>query len=199
MEPGSTAKVMASAYSFVQRFHRRSCHVEKTVKQVLLLSLLFWLFAGCRKQNASDDKIEIYLLQTYTRSLDTALAPAVIRYNNVTLSAVPLVADRDITGYSAVNTTFHLRKNPAPAVRDFGPDKAFAVTVNKEIIYVGEFRPAWLSSVVFGIATITPTFISDKKMKIDFIQIDNRPDAKDLDRRNDKRILDALVKTGRLR
>lgn len=185
---------------YVQRFCWRCCQTKKiTVKQVILLLLLFLFFAGCKKQNDTTDKVEIYLLQTHTRLVDTSAAPAIIRYENISLSAVPLVADSDISGYSAVNTTFYLRKNPAPTVRDFGPDKAFAVTVNKAIIYVGEFRPAWLSSVVFGIATITPTFISERQMKIDFIQLDNRPELKDLDRRNDKRLLDALLKSGRLR
>jgi len=183
----------------VQRFKRCSCQEEKIgLKKLFLCCLFLGLFAGCKKENTGNDKVEIYLLQSYTRTVDASAAPAFTRYNNVSLSAAPLVADSDITRYNPVTTTFHLRKDIAPAIRDFGPDKAFAVTVNNQIIYVGEFRPAWLSSVVFGIASINPTFASERKIKVDFIRIDNRPDANDLDRRNDKRLLDALLKSGRL-
>lgn len=169
------------------------------MKQVFLFSLLFWFFAACKKENNLSEAVEIYQLQSFARTVDASAAPAITRYTNLTLSAVPLLADKDIAGYNPTSTTFYLRKNIEPVIRDFGPDKAFAVTVNKEIIYVGEFRPAYLSSVVFGIATINPAFAQDRQLKIDYIRIDNRPDAAALDKRNDKRLLDALIKSGRLR
>jgi hypothetical protein len=169
------------------------------VKQAILFSLLLFVFAACKKDNNRSDSVEIYQLQTYTRTVDVSTSPAIIRYSNVSLSATPLVADKDIAGYNPLHTTFYLRKDIAPFIRDFGPDKAFAVTVNKEIIYVGEFRPAYLSSVVYGIASINPSFAQDRQLKIDYIRIDNRPDAAALDKRNDKRLLDALLKSGRLR
>jgi hypothetical protein len=184
----------------VQRLHRGCCHAEKIgVKQVFIFSLLLWFFAACKKENNRSEAVAIFLLKSYTRSVDASAAPAIIRYTNVSLSAAPLLADKDIAGYDPASTTFYLRKDIEPAIRDFGPDKAFAVTVNKEIIYVGEFRPAYLSSVVFGIATINPAFAQDRQLKIDYIRIDNRPGAAALDKRNDKRLLNALLKSGRLR
>ncbi|MBB1285286.1 hypothetical protein HRH25_12960 [Flavisolibacter sp. BT320] len=169
------------------------------MKQAIPLSLLFFIFAACKKDNNRSDAVEIYQLQTYTRTVDVSASPAITRYSNISLSAIPLLADKDIAGYNPLHTTFYLRKDITPAIRDFGPDKAFAVTVNKEIIYVGEFRPAYLSSVVYGIASINPNFVQDRQLKIDYIRIDNRPDADAFDKRNDKRLLDALLKSGRLR
>ncbi|HEV7329952.1 MAG TPA: hypothetical protein VGN63_02835 [Flavisolibacter sp.] len=166
------------------------------MKQLLLFCLLLWFFTGCKKE--SNAKVEIYLLQSFTRSVDVSAGLAITRYSDVSLSATPLVANSDIVNYNPTKTTFYLRKDIGSALKDFGPDKAFAVTVNKQIIYMGEFRPAWLSSVVFGIATINPAFVNGKQMPVDFIRIDNYPDLKNLDRRNDERLLNALLKTGRL-
>ena len=168
------------------------------MKQLLSICLLLGLLAGCKKEGDNTEKVEIYLLQSFSRSVDASAGLAITRYNNTTLSPTPLVANSDIVNYSPAKTTFYLKKDIGPVVKDFGPDKAFAVTVNKRIIYVGEFRPAWLSSVVFGIATINPTFVNGRQIPVDYIRLDNRPDLKELDRRNDNRLLQAMLKSGRL-
>ena len=195
---------------FPGRRHREVCILDATfsryclsgekighMKRLLLFCLLTGLFVACKKER--DTKVEIYLLDSFTRSVDASTNPAIIRYSNTSLAALPLVADGDIVGYSPSKTTFYLQKNIAPIIKNFGPDKAFAVTVDGQPVYIGEFRPAYLSSIVFGIASITPELVDGKELPINYIRLDNAPSLQHLDKRNDNKLLDAFRRSGRLR
>lgn len=181
---------------FVQRFDHSLCQAKNnTMKRLFTVWLLAGLLAGCKKN--TEDKVEIYLLESFTRSVDVSSTPATIKITDARISGSPLVADADIAGYSPTKHTFYLKKNVNPALKDFGPDKAFAVTINRQPVYFGEFRPLYLSSIVFGIAFVEP-LMTTSEMKIDFIKLDNAPHVQKLDKRNDSRLLDVMIESGRL-
>lgn len=161
-----------------------------------MVGLLAGLFMGCKKEG--EEKVEIYLLESFTRTVNVSTTPATIKITDASFSGAPLVADADIGGYSPTKHTFYLKKDVNPVVKNFGPDKAFAVTVNRQPVYYGEFRPLYLSSIVFGIPFVEP-LMTKREIAIGYMWLDNVPQVPNLDKRNDSRLVSALLKSGRLR
>jgi hypothetical protein len=155
------------------------------------------LFVSCKKEHAS--RIDIYILKSFTSAVDQSTVPATVSITNAVLENKPLVENRDILFYAKGTTTFVLKKDIQATIRDYGPDKAFAVTVDGQPIYYGSFHPMYLNSMTFGIATIAPFQFEENKLKIDFVIIEGNSLLQQLDKRNDRRIINALKATGRLR
>jgi hypothetical protein len=154
------------------------------------------LFAGCKKEGGA--KVDIYVLQSFSRTVNTSVSPATISIANAVLASTPLVANEDIAHYQKATATFGLKKNIKALIKDFGPDKAFAVTVNGDPVYFGQFHPAYLSSIAFGVATIDPVLYNNKELTIYFATVQGSAVLQALDKRNDNRLLTALKETGRL-
>jgi hypothetical protein len=150
---------------------------------------------GCKKEH--NTRIEIYLLKSFVTTIDTTQRPAVNGIANAALDDTPLAADPDIRFYTRKKSTFALRKEIQKDIKNFGPDKAFAVTVDKQIVYYGRFHPIYMNSVVFGLATITPLPYKNDELRIDFINLTGTF-VSPFDKRNDSRIINALRSTGRL-
>lgn len=167
------------------------------MRSLLICCFSILLFCGCKKDHGS--RIDIYLLKSFTATLDTTTTPVTTVITNAVLEDAPLVADGDIKFYKKGNTTFTLRTDIQSRIRDFGPDKAFAVTVDNQPVYFGKFHPLYLSSILIGVATIAPGMTDNNDLKIDFITMDAQPDLQERDRRNDSRITTALSASGRLR
>lgn len=167
------------------------------MRPIFLSCLALLLLVSCKKQQGSG--VEIYLLKSFTATIDPATTPAVVSINNAVLDNTPLVADGDIAYYSRSTTTFTLRKNIQATIQDFGPDKAFAVTVDRQPVYYGRFHPLYLSSITFGVATIAPFLSDSKNLKIDFANFTGSSWLLQLDKRNDPQIINRLRATGQLR
>ena len=163
-----------------------------------LFSLIFILLLSCKKEH-NGPEVDIYMLQSFSLNINQATNPATISISNAVLAETPLVADHDIRSYTRSTTTFNLRKDIKSTIQNYGPDKAFAVTVDKQVVYYGKFHPAYLSSITFGLATIDPIFYSNNELKIHFAAIDGNSNLQQLDKRNDTLIINALSATGRLR
>jgi hypothetical protein len=155
------------------------------------------LFAGCKKEHGS--RIDIYMLKSFTSTVDQSSSPATASITNAVLEDTPLVADRDIRFYTKATTTFTLRKNIQATIQNYGPDKAFAVTVDNQPIYYGSIHPMYLNSIIFGMATIAPFLYNNDELKIDFATIEGNNFLQQLDKRNDSKIINALKATNRLR
>lgn len=157
------------------------------------------LLLSCKKERISRvaNRVDIYLLKSFTSTIDQSTIPVTFPVTNAVLEDIPLVADQDIILYTRSSTTFKLRKDIQTVIRNYGPDKAFAVTVDNQPIYYGKFRPGYLSSIAFGVATIAPGSFNNDELKIDFAPEENSSLQK-LDQRNDSRIIKALKATGRL-
>lgn len=160
----------------------------------LCLSVI--LLASCRKEQGS--RVDIYLLKSFNSSIDTTQRPVVNVITNAILDDTPLIANEDIRYYTRTNCTFTLRKDIQAVIQNYGPDKAFAVTVNDQPVYYGRFHPAYMSSFVYGLATITPLFSKNNELRIDFVNLGGTF-VDPLDKRNDASITNALKATRRLR
>lgn len=167
------------------------------MKQTFLSCLLLLLLAGCQKENGRT--VAIYLLKSFTTTLNQSTTPPTVSLTNPLLEDKPLVADGDIAFYTRTTTTFTLRRSVQARLQNFGPDKAFAVTVDGQPVYYGRFHPLYLSSITFGLATIAPPFSNSKELTIDFAALNGDPLLQQLDKRNDPKIILALKSTGRLR
>ena len=166
------------------------------MRKFLIYPLVFILFVGCKKQNAS--KVDIYMLQSFTVNVDQTASPVPI-FSNIVLADTPLVADEDIRFYTKSTTTFTLKKDLQSVIRNYSSDKAFAVTVNNQPVYFGIFHPMYLNSIPFGVAMIVPVLYRNNELKIQFATIVGNSNLSDLDKRNDKRITSSLLVSGRLR
>jgi len=175
--------------------------LKKPVMKYLGILLLLGIFgAGCSKNHdQSNDKVEIYLLESFSTVLNPA-PPYAVSIRDAHLEKTPLVANDDIDYYEQAQYLFKLKKNIKPLIKDFSKDRGFAVTVNDEIIYYGVFHPAFLSSLTFGVATIDPfALTTESSVTLQYLNYYNNVQLAQLDKRNDPRILNALSATGRLR
>jgi len=155
------------------------------------------LSPGCKKEQAP--RVDIYMLQSFTTTVDNSTIPATVSITNAVLAGAPLVRDEDIESYTRSTANFKLSRDIQSIIKDYSSDKAFAVTVDKQPIYFGIFHPLHLSSMVFGLATIAPTLNPKNELPIRFALIDGNATLLQLDKRNDSRIILSLKATGRLR
>lgn len=140
------------------------------------------------------------MLKLFSSKLDTTTNPYITNITNAVLADTPLVTNDDIEYYTQSTKTFRLKKNIKSVILNYGPDKAFAVTIDKQVIYYGKFHPAYLSSMVFGLATIDPIIhTSETELSINYFNITGNTLFPTLDKRNDSRIINVLKATGRLR
>lgn len=167
------------------------------MRQVLIYCLALILFAGCKKEHGS--RIDIYMLKSFTSTIDQSTTPATVSITNAILEDKPLVADQDIRFYTRATTTFTLRKDLQETIQNYGSDKAFAVTIDNQPVYYGSFHPMYLSSMIFGMATISPLQFKSYDLKIDYTILVGNSTLQQLDKRNSSKIINTLKATNRLR
>ena len=170
---------------------------KPAMRFILLICLISVFFAACEK--ASDSRVDIYMLKSFTVNTNQSTPPGITTISNAVLEAAPLVSDNDIAYYTQATTTFKLKKDIKSIIKDYGADKAFAVTVNGKAVYYGLFHPAYLSSLVIGLATIDPFLYNEKELTVQFVEIEDNVDLQKLDKRNDESIITAFSSSGRLR
>ncbi|MGN6617778.1 MAG: hypothetical protein ACTHJ5_11445 [Ilyomonas sp.] len=167
------------------------------MKRIFLSSLIFILFLSCKKEHSS--KVEIYMLNSFTRTINQSTNPATISITDAVLADTPLVADEDIRFYTKSTATFKLKKDIKAIIQNYGPDKGFAVTVNKHPVYFGLFHPLYMSSIAYGVVTVSPESFTKNELKIQFAGMDGSFDLQQLDKRNDELLINSLKVSGRLR
>lgn len=167
------------------------------MRNILFYVLILLSVASCTKNR--DPKVEIYLLASYNTFTNTSTNPTTIAISNPVLENSPLVTDKDISYYTQSTYTFTLKKDIQSVIASYGADKAFAVTVDKELVYVGKFQPGYLSYIPLGLATITPIALNTHELKIDYVMLVGSADLLQLDKRNDDQLIAMLRASGRLR
>ncbi len=163
----------------------------------LFFGLLALLFFSCKKESSTP--VEIFLLKSFSQTVNQATNPATITISDGRLEDKPLVAGRDIQFYTEANSTFTLNKDIQTTIQNYGPDKGFAVLVDGQPVYYGLFRPLYLSSIVFGVAIIQPLGVVKNELPIKFTFLTGNTFLPSLDKRNDSRIMNALRAAGKLR
>ena len=166
------------------------------MKTTIIIALLCCLIAAGCKNNpyvaASGSEIEIYLLKSYTKVAGTDA----INAGSAILENIPLVSYKDILWYDHINYTFKITEAPAKWLNDTQTNhshgKAFAVTIDKKILYTGYFW-AGFSSASCNWITIDPLNYSGKnELRVSIGYPGLMPGVTIPDLRNDKRLLDIL-------
>ena len=107
------------------------------MRHIFLYFLTFILFLGCKKKHTS--RVDIYMLQSFSININQTTSPATHTISNAVFADTPLITDQDIEFYTKSTTTFKLRKDIQPIIMNYGADKAFAVTVDKQPVYLESF------------------------------------------------------------
>lgn len=166
------------------------------MRKIFIYCLTLILFVGCKKEKTS--RVDIYLLKSFTSTVDQSTTPATVSITNAVLEDTPFVSDQDIIFYTKATTTFTLKNDVQATIQNYGQDKGFALTVDNQPIYYGRFHPMYLSSMTVGVATIAPS-LNNKELQINFVNVEGNSFLQQLDKRNDSRILNSLKATKRLR
>jgi hypothetical protein len=153
---------------------------------------------SCKENNSNHSKIEIYLLKSYQKANNSYQ----ITSESLVLNDTALIKDSEIYSYNKTNYTFKISENKAKWLNDFQNNKthgrAFAITIDKTVIYTGYFWASYSSSSVDWVV-IDPLNLSGKNelvVKIGYPGLFPGMSIPDL--RNDNRIIDLMSNTNRL-
>jgi len=164
-----------------------------------LLSLLTFLVItnSCNKNHidGGGDIVEIYLLKTVQFVANKCQVDA----SNSTIEVTPLVTNQDIVEYSKRNYEFKLTEEGIQKIKTLRDITPFAVTVDKQVIYYGFFKPGISSSSCLHSITMDLSWSPENKimMKLGYpgqlqgVAID--------DKRNDQMLLATLANQNKLR
>lgn len=110
-----------------------------------LFSLLFLLslFAACNKGSAEYTKeIEFYVLESY----QFVTGKCQVNPSTAIIQNAPLISNNEILQYNKSRFEYRLSKAAIQKINALSPRSAFAVTVDKEIVFLGIYMPPTMSS-----------------------------------------------------
>jgi hypothetical protein len=172
------------------------------VKIIILISIVSLLaFTSCKKDNLtpnSNGGIEIYLLKAYTKEINSSR----IINESIVLDDSALINDSEIYSYNMSTFTFQISAAKAQWLNDFQTNKthgrAFAVTVDKTIIYTGYFWASFSSSSVDWIVIDPLNYSRQNTLTVRLGYPGLFPQMVIPDLRNDPRLIELLRITNRL-
>jgi hypothetical protein len=158
----------------------------------LLLVLTFLVITfSCNKYQEDDgsNPVEIYLLSTVQFVTNKCqVDPA-----NSTIETNPLVRNQDIIAYFKSDYEFKLTDEGIQKIKALHDNTPFAVTVNKEVIYYGFFKPNFSSSSCFHSITMDLNWTTNNKIMMRLGYPGQLQGVTIEDRRNDPMLLAALA------
>lgn len=113
------------------------------MQKLLPVLILFISLAGCKKDKRDGAKeIEFYTLKSYQLVAGKCQVDA----STAVTEDQPFVFNNDILQYVKNKHEYRLTANAIQSISALPPRTAFAVTLNKEIIFLGIYMPMFLSS-----------------------------------------------------
>jgi hypothetical protein len=159
-----------------------------------VISVSMFALASCEKDTGTG--LEIYLLTNYQKKSSSFE----IISGSEMLSKNPIISYKEIVMYDSTDHEFEI--DPAKA-QEFNQKKwsvqgtAFALTIDKSIIYSGYFMPGY-SSLGIDWISIDPLSI-DSKIRVSLGYPVDWPALANRDPRNDKRIISLLQRNKKLK
>jgi len=163
------------------------------MKNTLLSIALLLLIAGCEQHKVNTESgsaVEFYLLDSYSTLENSSR----IIESGATLNDSALIAYDEIITY---NSNSHEFRVAGEVIERLTFASAFAVTVDREIIYTGYIWAAYSSAIVDWII-IDQVFIKDNLLQVQLGYPGTLPGITIPDRRNDPRILEVLRRDKKL-
>jgi hypothetical protein len=164
------------------------------MKTILSFFLALFLCLGCNRVNEhtqAGDVVEFYLLQSYSTSENSAE----IIENSAILDNTVLIRYDEIISYNP--ETYEFQVQDGGVIERLTYKSAFAVTVDKKIIYTGYIWSGFSSMSVNWIV-IDQVFIKDNVLKVELGYPGTPPGNIIPDKRNEPRFLAVLERDHKL-
>ena len=166
------------------------------MRLVLSLLAIFIITNSCNKKNiAGGNSVEIYSLKTVQFVPNKCQVDA----SRSTIEDIPLVTNQDIIEYAKTNYEFKLTDGGIQKLQTLKTRNAFAVTVDKQVIYYGIYMPDYLSSSCDHSITMGLSWSPDNKIRMRLGYPGQLQSATIDDKRNDPILLAALANQNKLR
>ncbi|MEP6676758.1 MAG: hypothetical protein ABJA78_16480 [Ferruginibacter sp.] len=163
--------------------------------------LLFILAActiclSCKKDNVkAGETVEIYLF----KSFQTVTGKCQIDASASLLQDTAAIKNQDILEYSQTNYQFKLTDSSIQKVKAFRDFTPFAVTVDKQVIYYGFFKPSISSSSCDNSITMDLDWTSGNKISLKLGYPEQPQSVTINDERNNEKLILTLKSQGKLR
>ena|SRR5688572_11289555 len=162
---------------------------------LFILAVITFCFS-CEKNNINaGETVEIYLLKTY----QTVTAKCQIDPSVSILQDTPTIKNEDILEYSKSDYQFKLTHVAIQKVKSFNDKTPFAVTVDKQIIYYGFFKPGISSSSCDHSITMDIDWTSGNKITLRLGYPGQLQGATIDDKRNDPKLIATIRQQGKLK
>ena len=166
------------------------------MKAFLLIFLFVSVSLGCSKDSTSlGEPVEIYLLKDFQLLTNKCQVDP----SASSLQFTPTVANGEILEYSSSDYQFKLKATALERIKTLSDRTPFAVTVNKEVIYFGFFKPSFSSSSCDHSITMDLSWGQANRilMRLGYPGVPTGVTIED--ERNNPRLLAALQNQGKLR
>jgi hypothetical protein len=177
----------------------------KFLQQILLLSSfisVLLISASCDKDSefsATGEELEFYVLDTFKTFQNSDQ----IIDSTVVLNDTALINYQQIISYDSENYVYTVNESVADALNEEGGlkyfYKAFAVCLDKEVIYTGYFWPTFSSSIKQWFVIDPVQYFNTSELKIQKAYPSDNYAGTYPDLRNDERIIGLLKRDGKLK
>ena len=166
------------------------------MRQLLFILTLSILFVSCKKDNANaEESVEIHLLKSY----QTVAAKCQVDPSLSVLQDTATIKDQEILAYSKTEYKFKLTDPAIQKIKALNDRTPFAVTVNKQVIYYGFYKPSFSSSSCDQSITMDVAWTSGNEIYLK-LGYPGQPQGVTIeDKRNDPILIATLKKQGKLR
>lgn len=150
------------------------------------------LFA-CKKGRVQEgSEVELYLLQSFQQ----VSGKCQVNPSSAVLQSVPLVSSNDILKYHQSEHVYTLSNNAIQKIKALSGRTPFALTVDRQVIFTGYYMPLFMSSTCEHSITINDGLNNTLNVQLGYPSFFG---ASVEDRRNHPKILESLLKQGKLR
>jgi hypothetical protein len=165
------------------------------VRLVLLFLAVLTVCLSCKKDTINSGKIvEIYLLKSFQRVTGKCQVDA----SQSVLQDTPAITNQDIMGYYSSTYQFKLTDTSIQKVKVFKDATPFAVTVDRQVIYYGFFKPSYSSSSCDASITMDVDWITGNRINLRLGYPGQMQGVVIDDKRNDPLLLETLKMQGKL-
>lgn len=166
--------------------------------KLLFLIMAFLLTVSCDKDDTTHEKVELYLIDSYSKSEDGRCR---IDESSVITKDSPLIGYADFLSYDSKDYAFELSGNAIEKIKkmEFSVHGVpFAIKVDNVLIYTGYLWPSY-SSASCDWTTIDPIIFEDNKLKVRLGYPGPEDGDNITDKRNDKRIINTFKQDNKLK
>lgn len=165
------------------------------MRSILFIALLL-IYASCKKEKVTaGERVEIYLLKTIRLvsgkcQIDASLS---------VIEDTALIRNSDMLEYAQSASELKLSEAAFQKIKSLWDNTPFAVTVDRQVVYYGIYKPYISSSSCNHSITMQPVPLSDKKVAFQLGYPGLLAGAAIDDQRNNSRLLATFKSQGKLK